>query len=49
MADTIAEATGAKKRLLNACHNISKRDFDRGVTFVELQQANVPALKEALW
>ncbi|MDR0388246.1 MAG: zinc ABC transporter substrate-binding protein, partial [Treponema sp.] len=36
MADTIAEETGAKKLLFHACHNISKQDFDRGVTFLEL-------------
>ncbi|MDR1126612.1 MAG: zinc ABC transporter substrate-binding protein [Treponema sp.] len=48
MADTIAEETGAKKLLLHACHNISKRDFDRGLTFLEIQKANVPRLKEAL-
>jgi zinc transport system substrate-binding protein len=49
MADTIAEETGAKKLLLHACHNISKQDFDRGLTFLEIQKANVPRLKEALW
>jgi zinc transport system substrate-binding protein len=48
MADTIAEETGAKKRLLHAAHNISKRDVDNGVTFLEIQNANVPNLKEAL-
>ncbi|MDR0639902.1 MAG: zinc ABC transporter substrate-binding protein [Spirochaetaceae bacterium] len=48
MADTIAEETGAKKLLLHACHNISKQEFDRGVTFLELQRANVPRLREAL-
>jgi zinc transport system substrate-binding protein len=48
MADAISEATGAKKLLLHACHNISKRDFDNGVTFLELQRANVERLREAL-
>ena len=48
IADTIAEETGAKKLLLSAAHNISKRDFDNGVTFLETQQANVPRLREAL-
>jgi zinc transport system substrate-binding protein len=49
MADTIAGETGARKLLLHACHNIAKRDFDSGVTFLELQKANVPGLREALW
>ena len=49
IADAIAEETGAKKLLLHAGHNITKRDFDRGITFLEIQKANVPRLKEALW
>jgi zinc transport system substrate-binding protein len=48
IADTIAEETGAKKLLFSAAHNISKRDFDNGVTFLDTQRANVPRLKEAL-
>jgi zinc transport system substrate-binding protein len=48
MADTIAEETGAKKALLHACHNISKRDFDRGATYMELMTNNVDALRQAL-
>jgi zinc transport system substrate-binding protein len=48
IADTIAAETGAKKLLLHACHNITKQDFDRGLTFLDLQKANVPRLKEAL-
>jgi zinc transport system substrate-binding protein len=48
IADTLAEETGAKKLLLNSAHNISKREFDNGVTFLDIQQANVPRLKEAL-
>jgi zinc transport system substrate-binding protein len=48
MADTIAGETGAKKRLLHAVHNISKRDFDSGVTYLELMTRNVDILREAL-
>jgi zinc transport system substrate-binding protein len=48
MADTIAGETGAKKRLFHAVHNISKRDFDRGVTYLELMTRNVDVLREAL-
>jgi zinc transport system substrate-binding protein len=49
MADTIAEETGAKKRLLHAVHNISKRDFDNGATYIDRMTLNIDALKEALW
>jgi zinc transport system substrate-binding protein len=48
MADTIAEETGAKKRLLHAAHNISKRDFDRGLTYIDIMKLNTASLEEAL-
>ncbi|MDR0539180.1 MAG: metal ABC transporter substrate-binding protein [Spirochaetaceae bacterium] len=49
MADAIAAETGAKKLLLHSGQTISKKDFDAGLTFVEIQKANIPRLKEALW
>jgi zinc transport system substrate-binding protein len=49
MADTISAETGAKKLLLHACHNISKNDFEKGVSYLDLMTANVKNLKEALW
>jgi zinc transport system substrate-binding protein len=48
MADTISEATGAKKLLLHACHNISKADFENGANYLDLMRANVESLKAAL-
>jgi len=48
IADTICEATGAKKMLLHSCHNISKADFNKGVSYLELMIKNAAALKEAL-
>jgi zinc transport system substrate-binding protein len=48
MADTIAAETGARKLLFHAAHNISRQDFNRGLTFLEIQRANVPRLREAL-
>jgi zinc transport system substrate-binding protein len=48
MADTISGETGAKKLLLHACHNISKRDFDAGLGYLDLMRRNVENLKEAL-
>jgi zinc transport system substrate-binding protein len=48
MADSIAEATGAKSELLNAIHNVSDEDFKKGATYVSLMQHNVDALQEAL-
>lgn len=48
MADTICEATGAKKLLLHSCHNVSKNDFDSGATYVSLMRKNAENLKEAV-
>ncbi len=48
VADAICKETGAKKALLNAVHNVSKADFDKGVTYLDLMNHNVDALKEAL-
>ncbi|GHV43090.1 high-affinity zinc uptake system binding-protein ZnuA [Spirochaetia bacterium] len=48
MADTIAEETGAEKLLLHACHNISKKDFENGATYVDLMRQNVENLRRAL-
>jgi zinc transport system substrate-binding protein len=48
IADTICEETGAKKLLLHAVHNVSKRDFDRGASYYDLMSKNVENLKAAL-
>lgn len=48
MADTLCEATGAQKRLLHACHNVSREDFQNGETYLSLMERNVEELKEAL-
>lgn len=48
VCDSIAESTGAKTMQLNAVHNITKDDFQNGVTYLDLMQQNVASLKEAL-
>ncbi len=48
MCDLICEATGAKKALLNAVHNVSADDFAAGATYLSLMEHNVEALREAL-
>lgn len=48
IADTICEATGAKKLLLHSCHNLSKEDFENGVTYLQLMENNLKNIKEAL-
>jgi len=49
VADLICQDTGAKKLLLHSGHNVTKSDFESGITFVELMTRNVDTLKEALW
>jgi zinc transport system substrate-binding protein len=49
MADTISRETGAKKLLLNSAHNLSKRDFDSGQSYLEIMRGNVKNLREALY
>ena len=48
LAKTIAEETGAKVLTLNAAHNISKEDFESGLTYADIMEANVNVLKGAL-
>jgi zinc transport system substrate-binding protein len=49
IADTLCEETGAKKLLLHAVHNISKRDFEQKANYYDLMLQNVRNLKEALY
>jgi zinc transport system substrate-binding protein len=49
IADTLCEETGAKKLLLHAVHNISKKDFAAGANYYDLMSQNAQALKEALY
>jgi zinc transport system substrate-binding protein len=49
MADSVSGETSAKKLLLHACHNISKRDFDAGFGYLDFMRKNVENLREALY
>lgn len=48
MADTISAETGAQKLLFHSAHNISRRDFDAGIGYLDLMRANVENLRRAL-
>lgn len=48
LARTIADEVGAKVMTLNAAHNISQEDFERGVTYAEIMEGNIEVLREAL-
>jgi zinc transport system substrate-binding protein len=48
MADAIAGETGARKLLLHSVHNVSRRDFEAGLGYLELMRRNVENLRIAL-
>lgn len=48
IAESIAEATGAKILQLNAVHNVTKGDFEKGETYLSLMEKNLKPLEEAL-
>ncbi len=49
LADTLCEATGAKKRLFHSCHNLTKAELESGETYLSLMTSNLAVLKEALY
>ena len=48
MADIVCDETGAVKRQFNACHNVTRAQFNAGVTYLDLMWENTEVLKEAL-
>lgn len=48
LAETVAKNSGAKVKLLHSIHTVTKEDFDKGVTYIDLMKQNVEALKEGL-
>ena len=48
VADAIETDTGAKPLQFNSCHNITQKQLDSGVTYVDLMKENVNNLKIAL-
>ncbi len=48
IADALCESTTAQKISMHSCHNLSKKDFEAGVTYLELMTQNAALLKEAL-
>ncbi len=45
---TITKETGATALLLHSAHNVSKSDFDKGVTYIDIMTQNAANLKRAL-
>ena len=48
IADSVCDATGAKKLTLHSCHNVSADELANGATYLSIMQKNVETLREAL-
>lgn len=48
VSQAVAEATGAQPLLFHSCHNVSKTDFENGVTYLSLMEQNAVNLEKGL-
>lgn len=48
VADTLCSETGASSLMLHSCHNVSKEDLEKGISYVDLMKQNLENLKTAL-
>lgn len=48
VAGIIEEETGAQPLLLHSCHNVTRRELESGITYVELMEGNVENLRKGL-
>ena len=48
MAQVVSEKTGAKILMLHSCQNVSKAEFESGISCADLMEQNIKNLKEAL-
>lgn len=46
ISQSIAEQTGAEILLIDSLHNVSRADFEKGVSFIEIMQNNVITLEK---
>lgn len=48
IAEAISEATGAKVLTFTSCHNLTKEEFEAGMTYIDFMYQNLENLTEAL-
>ena len=48
VAKAIAETTGAQVRTFHSCQTVSRAEFNAGVTYLQLMEANADVLREGL-
>ena len=49
LAQKLSDATDAHMLRLHSCHNVSKKDFENGVTYIDLMEENYVNIREALY
>ena len=47
-AEKIAKKTGAAEEVFNTLHTVTRKQFEEGVSYIELKNSNVDKLKNAL-
>lgn len=48
VAEIIGEETGAEPLLFHSCHNVTRKEFDAGVTYLDLMEKNAVNLRKGL-
>nr|WP_252198414.1 metal ABC transporter substrate-binding protein [Clostridium sp. MCC353] len=48
VSEIIGEETGAVPLLLHSCHNVTRKEFDDGITYIDLMRQNVINLRKGL-
>ena len=48
VAEIISEETGAQPLLLHSCHNVTRAQFDSGITYVDLMRQNIENLRKGI-
>ncbi len=48
VSEIIGEETGAEPMLLHSCHNVTRKEFDAEITYVDLMLQNVKNLRKGL-
>lgn len=48
VADSIAEATGARTAMFHTCHNVSPEEMENGTTYLSLMRGNLEKLQKYL-
>lgn len=48
VANSISEQTGAEVLTFSTAHNVTKSEFDSGITYIDIMRSNLEAIKKAL-